>query len=363
MNGQDSGGPWGLALVSLAIAWCSVPAGAAAPPASRAPAEAAPSKAPAAVGAESAEHARLRAELKKLPHRIVFETYRGGNWELFAMNADGTHPVNLTRTPKAHDLYPHASPDGREICFVVDEGAGKSKVRSVYCMNADGSGRTLVAANARQPCWSPDGRCIAYLKGEYERFTTKDFASKGVFFYDLKTGRHREHVNTKLHHLYNPCWSPDGNWLLATVHGGMGYRHANLAIDAAGTGVFPLGAVKGCRPDVSPDGKKLAWNRSDQLISVADLDLTSRPPRVTDVRQAVLCDKQHEVYHADWSPDGRYLCFSYGPKAGEQVGLMAKDWQICVTDAAHRNVWIVLRTEGLSNKEPDWLPAPRAERK
>jgi len=41
--------------------------------------------------------------LKEIPFRIVYETYRKTkgreNWELYLINADGSNPVNLTRTP------------------------------------------------------------------------------------------------------------------------------------------------------------------------------------------------------------------------------------------------------------------------
>ncbi len=309
-----------------------------------------------AAKARAARQARLRAGLKKLPYRIVYETNRGGNWELFVIDADGANPVNLTKTPRVHELYPHASPDGKLICFVVDEPAEESKSRNVYCMSVDGGGRKLVAENARQPCWVPDGR-VAYVKGEFERFSYKDFATRGLFLYDLKTGRHRQHPNRTLHHLYSIGFSPDGEWVLATVHGGMGYKHANLAIEAGGKGVFQLKPVGGCRPDVSPDGKRVAWNATDQVIAVADLDLGSRPPKVTNVRKLVTCDKKHEMYHADFSPDGRYVAFAHGPKGGEQVGQVARGWNICVADAAERDVWVALTTDGLSNKEPDWVPA------
>ena len=96
-------------------------------------------------------------------------------------------------------------------------------------MNLDGTGRVKVADNARQPCWSPDSKTIAYLEGEFERYTTRDFATKELIFYDLATGTHTPHPNKDLHHLYNICWSPDGNWFVATVHGGMGHDHAILA--------------------------------------------------------------------------------------------------------------------------------------
>ena len=293
--------------------------------------------------------------------QIVWETYRDDNWELYLANADGSNPVNLTRTPDVDELYPHVSPDGAKISFVADEGEGDSKTRSVYTMSLDGTGRVLVARNARQPCWSPDGSAIAYLKGEFERFSYLDYATRELFIYDLKTQKHTQHPNKKLHHLYNICWSPDGNWFVATVHGGMGFKHALLAIEANGTGVFNLG-INGCRAEVSPDGKRIAWGPSDWVLAVADLDLNSSEPRVTNRRDVVKSSKPTKVYHADWSPDGRLIAFSRGPAtkslghAPEIVGIKAKGWDVCVADATGKGTWAAITTDGNSNKEPDWAP-------
>jgi len=303
---------------------------------------------------------RSELDLKAIPFKIVYETYRKTNgkenWELYLVNADGSNPVNLTNTADVDELYPHASGDGTKICFVADEGTGKSRVRNVYYMNIDGSKRVKVADNARQPCWGPDGKTIAYLKGEFERYTITDYATKGLFFYDTKTGKHTEHPNKNLHHLYNICWSPDGNWFLATVHGGMGFRHANLTFRANGTKVFDLTkyGVTGCRPDFSLDGKKITWGLTDWDLCVGKIDVTSAAPRVTDVRRVIKCGKEYEVYHSDFSPDGRYIAFSYGPKATEQVGGKAPGWNICVSDMTGK--WVQITADGNHNKEPDWVP-------
>src|SRR5438105_12887288 len=114
--------------------------------------------------------ADLLAELKTYRHKIIYESNRDGNWELFLANADGSAPVNLTNTPDVDELYPRPSPDGTKICFMADEGQGSHNVRNVYYMNADGSGRTKVADNAREPCWSPGAGQIAYMRGELQRF-------------------------------------------------------------------------------------------------------------------------------------------------------------------------------------------------
>src|SRR5215470_13992891 len=66
----------------------------------------------------------LLSELRDYPHKLVYETNRDGNWELYVCNADGSNPVNLTRTPDVQELYPKPSPDGSTVCFVADEGKG-----------------------------------------------------------------------------------------------------------------------------------------------------------------------------------------------------------------------------------------------
>ena len=71
---------------------------------------------------EAAREAESRAilQLGKIRHKIVYESFQDNNWEIMMVNADGSNPVNLTHTPEVNELYPHVSPDGKKICFVVD---------------------------------------------------------------------------------------------------------------------------------------------------------------------------------------------------------------------------------------------------
>src|SRR5882757_5656929 len=64
----------------------------------------------------------LLSELKSYRHKLVYETNRDGNWELYLCNADGSNPVNLTHTPDIDELYPKPSSDGTKICYVADLG-------------------------------------------------------------------------------------------------------------------------------------------------------------------------------------------------------------------------------------------------
>ena len=307
--------------------------------------------------------ADLLSELRNYRHKVIYECNRDGNWELYLVKADGSDPVNLTNTPDVDELYPRPSPDGTKVCFMVDERRGSSKVRSVYYMNADGTGRTKVADNAREPCWSPGGGQIAYMKGELQRFVYTDFATEGLFIYNLKTGKTRQHTNKGLYHLSTLNWSPDGKWFIATVHGDMGYSHANVAVEAMGDRVVDL-KLDGCRPNVRPDGKKICWGHGDFRAGVADLDLESYTPQASNVQDVVESKDPVEIYHVTWSPDGKYIAYAHGPKLqgkhinGEMAefpGVTAPGWNVCVADAMQKNRWTPITADGKSCKQPCWV--------
>ncbi len=314
----------------------------------------------------------LKAELHSSPHKIVFESYVDDNWELFVINADGSGRRNLTNTKDVHELYPQASPDGTKICFLADVQKGRETLRSVNYMNADGSGRKLVAEKSRQPCWSPDSLKVAYLPQEFKRFNIADFVSKGLFIYDLESGKATPHPNEKIHHLYTLNWSKNSKWFVSTVHGGMSYGHAILAIEADGDGVFDL-KIPGCRPCVSPDGTRVTWSSNDHTIRVADLDLASDVPRISNQKTIDQHKKLH-LYHPDFSPDGKFITYSVGPggrvaangpgthtQVAEMVGVRGP-WNIFVMRANGEGTPVQLTTdESLSNKESEWLPAQTLE--
>jgi len=321
--------------------------------------------------------APLRERLKASPFKIAYETYVDNNWEIFVMNADGSAPVNLTRTPNEHEHYPQVSPDGTKICFSVDEGQGRDAVRSLYVMDADGRHRRKLVDHAREPFWSPDSKVIGYLPQEFPRFDVKDFYTDGMSFYDLATGKITPHPNSaKLHHLYNPYFAPNGKWIVSTVHAGMGFGHAILLIEAHGDRIINL-KIPGCRPSLSPDGKQIAWGTEDHEIAAAPISLDAETPAVGKWRVRIK-DQKLEIYHVRWSPDSRLLTFSRGPaskgdvsKPGtfagpcEMVGVYAAAWNLCAVSAEHEAdldldtataaEFMMLTANGTSNKQPFWF--------
>ncbi len=69
--------------------------------------------------------------------RIVYASHTDGNWEVYAINFDGSGRANLTANP-ANDGMPTFSPDGRYVAFVSDRGGAWA----LWMMNPDGSAQT-----------------------------------------------------------------------------------------------------------------------------------------------------------------------------------------------------------------------------
>ncbi len=295
-------------------------------------------------------------DLKAIKYKLLYESYQNGNWDIFMINADGSGKRNITDTQNINEMYPKVSPDGKRFTFSVDTGEGRGRRRDLYMMNIDGSGRMLIAEHGREQCWSPDGRYIAFTKSEStRRFTIESWGTKGLFFYDTQTGTVREHVNKTLEHMYNLCWSPDGKYITATVLGGMGFRHTNIGIELNSARYFQLNVV-GCRPEFSPDGKMIGWGKSDMEFDLAKIYMDRAVPVADKDKYPLLSVKKgYEVYHLDWSPDGKYIAFACGPDGEQNVGGMAPGWNICIAEIA-TGKWQSITFDGNHNKEPDWIP-------
>ncbi len=293
---------------------------------------------------------RSELALEESPYKIVYESWRETdgkeNGEICLIDADGSNFVNLTNTPDIDEEVAHVSPDGRKVCFHAIEGEEENKSRNVYIMNIDGTGRTKIADNGAFPFWSPDGRYVAYLPGEYPRFSPDARSNKGLVIYDLATGEKRTSPNDRIMNLYGPSWSMDGEWI---VVGSRAFK-----IDDKKVLHLPL---EGCSQDISPDGKRLVWNGTDFNLNIGRLDLDSPDRRVTNHTIVVASEYPYWVYHADWSPDGNYLAFQYGiPERYIRAGEPDVPYQICVCDL-RTGKWTQITFDGTYNDEPEWVPA------
>jgi Ca2+-binding RTX toxin-like protein len=102
--------------------------------------------------------------------KIAITAVRNGDWEILAMNPDGTGEVNLTNNftedeNSREDWAPEWSPDGTKIVFMAQYDYPCCGDWEVWVMNADGSGQTNLTnhpAGDTGPSWSPDGTEIIF---------------------------------------------------------------------------------------------------------------------------------------------------------------------------------------------------------
>jgi TolB protein len=85
--------------------------------------------------------------------RILFQSDREGNSEIYTIKADGSDLRRLTDNP-ANDENPTWSPDGRRIAF----SSSRDGNAEIYVMDAEGGLPTRLTRNPAKddtPVWSP----------------------------------------------------------------------------------------------------------------------------------------------------------------------------------------------------------------
>jgi Tol biopolymer transport system component len=238
--------------------------------------------------------------------RLLFPSNRGGNFDIYRMNPDGSDARNLTNK-EGDDTYPAWSPDGTRIAFT----SNRSGNLDIYVMDANGSDvKQLTNTNdvERGPTWSPDGKKIAYV-----RHVNEDNPEIYVMNAD---GSNPINLTKDTAYDSDVAWSPDGKKLaFASNRSGQGFRV--YVMDADGKNVQdiskednPAGFVY---PAWSPDGKRIAYTHLAENaleIFVCDADGSNR-------KQLTKLGGGNS--YAAWSMDGKKIAFLHineGDEAG-----------------------------------------------
>jgi WD40-like Beta Propeller Repeat len=238
--------------------------------------------------------------------KIVFQSDRDGNNEIYLMNADGSNQTRLTNNPAA-DTQPALSPDGARIAFASTRD-GNSEI---YVMKADGTGLTRLTndpASDTQPVFSPDDTQIAFTK----RFGSGEAANNEIFVMNAFTGADLTNLTNNPAGDDQPAYSPDGRIAFVRFQNAM----RNIFImNGNGTGQTNLtnNSASNGGPVFGPDGRIAFFSNKDannNEIYLMNADgtgvtrLTSNP--AADERPA-------------FSPDGTKIIFATDRSGNREI--------------------------------------------
>jgi TolB protein len=129
--------------------------------------------------------------------QIVFTSDRGGQAQIYVMNADGSDQRRISFGDGTYST-PVWSPRGDLIAFTKQSGGQFS----IGVMRTDGSGERILSTGFQQegPTWAPNGRVLMFFK--------EDAGSGGPRLYSIDlTGRNEQPIPTA-NFASDPAWSP-----------------------------------------------------------------------------------------------------------------------------------------------------------
>jgi len=231
------------------------------------------------------------------PKYLLFQSSKGGAdglWKLEDGNA-----FEIWRPPAGQSISapPAVSPDGTRICVPIRKG----RRQTLHIMTVDGTEIRSVAESLNvvdTPSWSPDGKSLVVAANQ---------DGKGGRIYRVTLDGSEPPVKLLDVHAYNPVWSSDGRVILFCTS----YQSALFplkAITPAGQEVpLPELAVRGegGRFRFMPDGKSyviLAGPYRNQNFYHVDL-ATGKRTQLTDLKTGFI------LRNFDISPDGRRILF------------------------------------------------------
>jgi len=216
---------------------------------------------------------------------IVFELLG----DIYTIPIEGGKATRLT-SGQSFDAQPHFSPDGKSIAFVSD----RSQADNLWLMNADGSHPHALTRDTDQryqsPTFTPDGKYVVASRGNDLYMYYVNGGAGGLRLTGDSTGGGRGGAagggrgGAAPNVFLGAAVSRDGRYIYTAMRNstGGGYNQTSLGwqigvFDRETGRIFTkTNAVgSGMRPEVSPDGKWLAFgtrNNADESLMLLDLE-------------------------------------------------------------------------------------------
>ncbi|MCK5684019.1 PD40 domain-containing protein, partial [bacterium] len=250
--------------------------------------------------------------------KIVFRSERDGNGEIYAMNIDGSSQVNLTNS-LSNESSPIWSPDGTKIVYTSNGNDNWD----IYVMNSNGSSQinmTKSFSNESEPNWSPDGSKIAFAS-QYNNIMD-------IFVMD-SNGTNKINLTNSPSNDSNPIWSPDGTKITFTSDKDGDYEIYTMnSLDGNGMIKITNNGSDDLYPRYSPNGGKIAfmsnrYSHWDVFTMNTDGNLQTR------LTNNIHSKYSHNNCYPRWSPDSQSI--TYSSDSGNHL-MTVEFWNFLIDD-------------------------------
>lgn len=263
--------------------------------------------------------------------RIAYVTKSANRYTLRITDADGEGGQVALASPQPI-ISPCWSPDGRSLAYVSFESG-----KAVVWVQDVATGARKPIANFKgsnsAPAWSADGSTLAVA-------LSRDGISQ-LYLMDRDGGNLRRITNTSAIDT-EPVFSPDGQSLYFVSDRGGGPQVYRMPARGGAAERITFSGAYNISPALSPDGKTLAYvTRNGNSFKVMTMDLAS------GTSQAVTDTNDDES--PSFAPNGRLII--YATRAGGRDVLM--------TTTLDGKIRTRLLSSGIDVREPVWGPFGR----
>jgi len=238
-------------------------------------------------------------------HRLVFESYRDGNYEIYTSDANALNTKRITNnTESDHD--PALNVGGVDIVYM----RGESQASTFHITDKDANRNSELSGSVgyAHPSWSPTSSQVAFM--------INHDAMEDIFVSDVSIAAH---TMTAPHCLtcgsavdnFGPTWSPDGRQIAFIRRNPNALTGAIWRMNADGSGLVPLTGELWYLSDVrwSPNGTNIAFDFATSRqgwLRIGILKLSTNAITTIYNPNADLVD----AWVGDWSPTGEFIFFT-----------------------------------------------------